>query len=73
MYYCINCSEIHNEKNTRDKIFKNGFYIDPFLGEMYHLGMCNTEITQESQDDSLTKTEYPQTIMNDLPIHITSP
>lgn len=35
MFYCINCSDIHHEKHPNDKVFKNGFYIDPFLGDRY--------------------------------------
>ena len=48
MFYCINCSEIHHEKHPNDKVFKNGFYIDPFLGDRYHLGMCTDAQNHET-------------------------
>ncbi|WP_459503255.1 DUF3973 domain-containing protein [Bacillus sp. C1] len=71
MYYCIHCSEIHHEESTTDRVFKNGFYIDPFLGERYHLGMCTDAPTGEkvlSTKESLA----PQSIMNILPVHTIS-
>ncbi|PDY48013.1 hypothetical protein COL30_04910 [Bacillus pseudomycoides] len=71
MYYCIHCSEIHHERSLTDRVFKNGFYIDPFLGERYHLGMCKDATTGEkvlSTKENLA----PQSIMNALPIHIIS-
>ncbi len=48
MFYCINCSDIHHEKHPNDKVFKNGFYIDPFLGDRYHLGMCKDAQNHET-------------------------
>lgn len=39
MFYCIICSRLHHEKAAGAKVFKNGFYIDPF-GKKIHLGMC---------------------------------
>ncbi|MFJ8528127.1 DUF3973 domain-containing protein [Bacillus sp. NPDC094106] len=74
MFYCINCSEIHHEKNANDKIFKNGFYIDPFLGERYHLGMCKNFQNYETAEISLStkENETPQSIMNALPTHVMS-
>ncbi|KFN01965.1 DUF3973 domain-containing protein [Bacillus clarus] len=72
MFYCINCSEIHHEKHVSDKVFKNGFYIDPFLGERYHLGMCKDVHHHEKAEVMLTtkETETPQSIMNTLPTHV---
>ncbi|MGE7766806.1 DUF3973 domain-containing protein [Peribacillus sp. NPDC096540] len=43
MYYCIVCSKLHNQKSVDSKIFESGFYIDPFLENKVHLGMCNKE------------------------------
>ncbi|WP_377864155.1 DUF3973 domain-containing protein [Bacillus sp. R86525] len=72
MFYCINCSEIHHEKHSNDKVFKNGFYIDPFLGDRYHLGMCTDAQEHETGEILLTakKTGATQSIMNILPTHV---
>ncbi|QUG86079.1 DUF3973 domain-containing protein [Bacillus nitratireducens] len=72
MFYCINCSEIHHEKHPSDKVFKNGFYIDPFLGDRYHLGMCTDAQEHETGEILLTakKTGATQSIMNILPTHV---
>ncbi|PGM97787.1 DUF3973 domain-containing protein [Bacillus cereus] len=72
MFYCINCSEIHNKKHPNDKVFKNGFYIDPFLGDRYHLGMCTDAQEHETGEVLLTekKTGATQSIMNILPTHV---
>ncbi|MFP7732406.1 DUF3973 domain-containing protein [Priestia aryabhattai] len=40
MYYCVTCCRLQNEKFIKSKLFENGFYIDPFLGEKIPLGMC---------------------------------
>ncbi|MED1089784.1 DUF3973 domain-containing protein [Bacillus paramycoides] len=72
MFYCINCSEIHHEKNPNDKVFKNGFYIDPFLGDRYHLGMCTDAQEHATEEVLLTtkKIDTTQSIMNILPTHV---
>ncbi|PFJ19577.1 hypothetical protein COD67_08510 [Bacillus cereus] len=72
MFYCINCSDIHHEKHPNDKVFKNGFYIDPFLGDRYHLGMCKDAQKHETEELLLTtkKLGTTQSIMNVLPTHV---
>ncbi|KEK24518.1 DUF3973 domain-containing protein [Bacillus gaemokensis] len=72
MYYCINCSEIHQKRDLKDKVFKNGFYIDPFLGERYHLGMCTDATVHGTSKAVLStkKNKLPQSIMNTLPTHV---
>jgi hypothetical protein len=72
MFYCINCSEIHHEKHQNDKVFKNGFYIDPFLGDRYHLGMCTDAQEHEAEKVLLTEKKIgaTQSIMNILPTHV---
>jgi hypothetical protein len=70
MFYCVVCSQLLNEKNVESKIFEKGFYIDPFRGEKFHLGMCvgmcdkkeNTDrkqdiITQNTIQEGLLKSE----------------
>ncbi|MEW4209422.1 DUF3973 domain-containing protein [Priestia megaterium] len=39
MYYCVRCSKLHDEQE-KENIFQNGFYIDPYLLQKVHLGMC---------------------------------
>ncbi|EMA6342582.1 DUF3973 domain-containing protein [Bacillus cytotoxicus] len=72
MYYCISCSEIHLKKSNNDKIFKNGFYIDPFLGERYHLGMCKNVHDAKTEEVVLPEanTKATPSIMNTLPTHV---
>ncbi|WP_141501790.1 DUF3973 domain-containing protein [Bacillus wiedmannii] len=72
MFYCINCSDIHHEKHANDKVFKNGFYIDPFLGDRYHLGMCTDAQNHETGEPLLAKKKLgtTQSIMNVLPTHV---
>ncbi|NGY92057.1 DUF3973 domain-containing protein [Bacillus megaterium] len=33
MYYCVNCCRLQNEHLIKSKLFENGVYIDPFVGE----------------------------------------
>ncbi len=54
------------------KYSKNGFYIDPFLGDRYHLGMCKDAQNHETGGAFLTtkKLGATQSIMNVLPTHV---
>ncbi|WHY84542.1 DUF3973 domain-containing protein [Neobacillus novalis] len=40
MFYCIVCSKLHKQKLVDSRVFKNGFYIDPFRGQKFPLGIC---------------------------------
>lgn len=40
MYYCVTCCRLQNENLIKSKLFENGVYIDPFVGEKIPLGMC---------------------------------
>lgn len=55
MYYCIVCSQLHKKKTVKSKIFKNGFYIDSFLGKQIHLGICGEEESGESKQGKITQ------------------
>jgi hypothetical protein len=48
MYYCVTCCRLQNENVIKSKLFENGFYIDPFLGEKIPLGMCAHRCNHES-------------------------
>lgn len=48
MYYCVTCCRLQNENVIKSKLFENGFYIDPFLGEKIPLGMCTHRCNHES-------------------------
>ncbi|HDX9589104.1 TPA: DUF3973 domain-containing protein [Bacillus pseudomycoides] len=79
MYYCIVCSQLQNEEIVKSEIFENGFYIDPFLGEKVHLGMCidtcgkkaSLGNKQEKITENATQKKiiHSQKIMDYLPIH----
>ncbi|MFF2440428.1 DUF3973 domain-containing protein [Priestia megaterium] len=47
MYYCVTCCRLQNENVIKSKLFENGFYIDPFLGEKIPLGMCAYKCNHE--------------------------
>ncbi len=47
MYYCVRCSKFHDEQE-KENIFQNGFYIDPYLLQKVHLGMCRHKIPVKS-------------------------
>lgn len=55
MYYCIVCSQLHKKRSVKGKIFKNGFYIDSFLGKQIHLGICDEEGSRESKQGKITQ------------------
>jgi hypothetical protein len=40
---------------VKGKIFKNGFYIDSFLGKQIHLGICDEEGSRESKQGKITQ------------------
>ncbi|MGE8204597.1 DUF3973 domain-containing protein [Heyndrickxia sp. NPDC080065] len=75
MYYCVACSRLHKEKVGKSKIFENGFYIDPLLGQKIHLGMCDKEDCVGSKQNrirqSVIQREFPKivSIMDYLPAH----
>ena len=48
MYYCVNCCRLQNENFIKSKLFENGVYIDPFVGEKIPLGMCAHRCNHES-------------------------
>ncbi|WP_429753485.1 MULTISPECIES: DUF3973 domain-containing protein [unclassified Bacillus (in: firmicutes)] len=75
MYYCISCSEIHYKRNATDKVFENGFYIDPFGGRRLHLGMCQSAVKHEVPIPHELEAEIPDahTILNDFPLTDVTP
>jgi hypothetical protein len=48
MYYCVTCCRLQNENLIKSKLFENGVYIDPFVGEKIPLGMCAHRCNHES-------------------------
>ena len=59
-------------KNIRMIKYSKRFYIDPFLGDRYHLGMCKDAQNHETGEPLLTtkKSGTTQSIMNVLPTHV---
>jgi len=48
MYYCVTCCRLQNENLIKSKLFENGVYIDPFVGEKIPLGICAHRCNHES-------------------------
>lgn len=48
MFYCIVCSQLHEECGAEDWIFEHAIYIVPMLGEKIQLGMCNKKVGRGS-------------------------
>ncbi|MFS0617611.1 DUF3973 domain-containing protein [Priestia megaterium] len=48
MYYCVTCCRLQNENLIKSKLFENGVYIDPFVGEKIPSGICAHRCNHES-------------------------
>ncbi|MGG4398240.1 DUF3973 domain-containing protein [Paenibacillus thiaminolyticus] len=48
VFYCIVCSQLHEECGAEDWVFEHAIYIEPMLGEKIQLGMCNKKVGRGS-------------------------
>jgi hypothetical protein len=63
MYYCVECSKLHNVSGVEGEIFENGFYINPFLVKKIHLGMCGGINNIGSNKRKITETTIPSGLL----------
>ncbi|WP_280169707.1 DUF3973 domain-containing protein [Priestia megaterium] len=79
MYYCVTCCRLQNENLIKSKLFENGVYIDPFVGEKIPLGMCahrcNHESCKRCEKEQIIKKIVPKKLsklkkaIEYLPVH----
>ncbi|MGC9930973.1 DUF3973 domain-containing protein [Priestia aryabhattai] len=67
MYYCVTCCRLQNENLIKSKLFENGVYIDPFVGEKIPLGMCAHRCNHESCKESCKPSEKEKIIKKIVP------